>query len=153
MLRPHTTTFKMAESQNQSNSFAFPKAQKLCGQTTIDRLFRDGQGFARFPLRVVYIVNDEPRQGEAPLRMMVSVGKKKFKRAVKRNRVKRLVRETWRLRKHAVEDALDGRGLHVAFLFLSSDLPTYDEIDSAMSKAVDRLVNEVRNAIRHEKKG
>lgn len=133
----------MAESPNQAVSFAFPKSRKLCGETTVDRLFREGVGFSRFPLRVVYIVNDEPRKGEAPLRMMVSVGKKRFKRAVKRNRVKRLVREAWRLRKLDVEAAMEVanvRGLHVAFVFLSNELPSFADVEAAMSKAIDRLV-------------
>lgn len=136
----------MSGTNSQSVSFAFPKACKLCGETTVDRLFREGTGFTRFPLRVVYIVNDEPRKGEAPLRMMVSVGKKRFKRAVKRNRVKRLVRESWRLRKAAVEAAMAEsgvRGLHVAFVFLSADLPTFADVDAAMEKAVERLVHAV----------
>lgn len=136
----------MEESQNQPISFSFPKSQKLCGETTIDRLFREGTGFSRFPLRVVYILNDEPRKGEAPLRMMVSVGKKRFKRANKRNRVKRLVREAWRHRKNVVEAAMEAagvKGMHVAFIFLSNELPTFESVDTAVAKAVDKLVGAI----------
>lgn len=143
----------MTESLPQAVSFAFPKSHKLCGETTVDRLFREGVGFSRFPLRVVYIVNDEPRNGEAPLRMMVSVGKKRFKRAVKRNRVKRLVREAWRLRMADVEAAMkaaDIKGLHVAFVFLSNELPSFADVDAAMAKAVDKLVAVISKAVAAE---
>lgn len=143
----------MAESPTQSVSFAFPKSRKLCGETTVDRLFREGSGFSRFPLRVVYIVNDQPREGEAPLRMMVSVGKKRFKRAVKRNRVKRLVREAWRLRMADVEAAMSEanvRGLHVAFVFLSGELPSFADVDAAMSKAIDKLVSAISKPVAAE---
>lgn len=145
----------MAETQTPSpRPLSFPKAQKLCGETTVDRLFREGTGFSRFPLRVVYIVNDEPRGGEAPLRVMVSVGKKKFKRAVKRNRVKRLIRETWRHRKADVETAMAHggvKGLHVAFVFLSNDLPSCADVDAAMAKSVEKLCSAL--AKRAEAKG
>lgn len=102
---------------------------------------------------MVYIVNDQPREGEAPLRMMVSVGKKRFKRAVKRNRVKRLVREAWRLRKADVEAAMMAagvKGLHVAFIFLSSELPSFADVDAAMAKSIDKLVSSISKPVAAE---
>ncbi len=136
--------FPMTENQDIQTSFSFPKAQKLCGDKPIDRLFASGTGFTRFPLRVVYLLLPKRREGEAPLRMMVSVGKKRFKRAVKRNRVKRLVREAWRLEKPAVEAALarsaEVGALHVAFVFVGKELPDMPTITECVSKATEKLV-------------
>lgn len=134
----------MPDSQSSHTTLAFPKSQKLCGETTIDRLFREGTGFSRFPIRVVYIINNERRAGEHPLRMMVSVGKKRFKRANKRNRVKRLVREAWRHHKDKLQTALETagvQGMHVAIVFLANELPTYDAVDSAVAKVIDKLAS------------
>ncbi len=139
----------MADTNNSAPSFRFPKAQKLWGETSVDMLFARGEGFTRFPLRVVYLVRDESRPGEAPLRMMVSVGKKRFKRAVKRNRVKRLVREAWRLRKGAVERALAAsraKGLYVGFVFVGKELPSMIAVSASMAKAVDKLVDSLSPA-------
>lgn len=100
-------------------------------------------------MRVVYQSLPKCREGEAPLRMMVSVGKKRFKRAVKRNRVKRLVREAWRLNKHAVEAALaesaEVGSLHVAFVFVGKELPDMPTITECVSKAIEKLVAAVKS--------
>lgn len=133
----------MAETLSHSQSYKFPKAQKLWGETSVDLLFTKGTGFSRFPLRVVYLTKSELRAGEAPLRMMVSVGKKRFKRAVKRNRVKRLVREAWRLRKGEVEAAIAAspfKGLYVAFVFIGKELPTMGQVEASVDKSVQKLV-------------
>ncbi len=138
----------MTEKQDIHSKLSFPKAQKLCGDKPIDRLFASGTGFTRFPLRVVYLLLPKRRAGEVPLRMMVSVGKKRFKRAVKRNRVKRLVREAWRLNKAAVESALaastDGGALHVAFVFVGKELPDMPTIMDCVSKASEKLAAAVK---------
>ncbi len=121
----------------------FPKAQKLCGDKAIERLFEKGEAFSRYPFRVVYLPLTELREGEAAVRMLISVGKKRFKRAVKRNRVKRQAREAWRKVKHIVEQAVAAsdtvRGLHVAFIFCGDGLPTTPDVEKAMAKAAARL--------------
>ncbi len=141
--------FPMTENQDIHTSLSFPKAQKLCGDKPIGHLFASGTGFTRFPLRVVYQALPKRREGEAPLRMMVSVGKKRFKRAVKRNRVKRLVREAWRLNKHVVEAALaesdEVGALHVAFVFVGKELPDMPAITECVSKAIEKLVVAVKS--------
>ena len=77
--------------------YTLSKEERLSWKRYIDLLFAKGQSFVAFPLRVVYL----PIEEEMPTRVsfMVSVPKKKFKRAVKRNLIKRRVRETFRVRK------------------------------------------------------
>lgn len=68
---------------------------------------------------------------------MVSVSKKKFKRAVKRNRVKRLIREAYRLNKSSLIGLLQNKGksMDIAFLYLKNELPVYEDIEKALLKA------------------
>lgn len=130
-------------TEGLSTDFRFPKSQKLCGDKPVGELFDRGSAFSRFPLRVVFLLCSERFNGEEPLRMMVSVGKKRFKRAVKRNRVKRLVRESYRLRKQQLQDALEsnypGAALHVAFVFLDKEMPDYAKVDTAMRQSLAKL--------------
>ncbi len=99
------------------------KQERVCSKLLIDRLFNGGKShsMSAYPLRVVYmylqpddVVNDEPNT-----QILVSVPKKCFKRAVKRNRVKRQVREAYRRNRVLVsEKVADGCRLVMAFIWL-----------------------------------
>lgn len=118
------------------------KNERICGEKRINVLFTSGESFVSYPLRVVYLVKDEGAIG-TEIAMMVSVPKKRFKRAVKRNRIKRLVREAYRLNKTCFVDieALRGKSIDVAFMYIKNELPTFEEIESAVVKTA-RLLNE-----------
>ncbi len=75
--------------------------------------------------------------------MLVSVPKKRFKRAVKRNRVKRLVREAYRLNKHELDAQLIGLNINIAFVFLESELPTQKTITRAVLAALQRISTDI----------
>lgn len=80
--------------------YTLSKAERLSRKRDIDLLFAEGQSFIAYPLRVVYTVIEEQRS--VPASILISVSKKKFKRAVKRNAVKRQIRESYRIRKQAL---------------------------------------------------
>lgn len=115
----------------------FPKEEKLCSNKSIDKLFAGGESFIAYPLRVVYIIDDEEDVEKQVASVLISVSKKKFKRAVKRNRVKRLVREAYRLNKSVYVELLQktNKRIDIAFLYLKNELPTYEEIEKAIKKA------------------
>lgn len=79
----------------------------------------------------------------APTNMLVSVSKKKFKRAVKRNRIKRQLRESYRLHKHELITPLQeaNKSLLVAFIYLDKEEHTFKEMEKAINKTV-RLLKE-----------
>jgi len=130
------------ETGERLQTSTFPKAEKLCSTKSIDRLFVSGESFVAYPLRVVFCLEDAAEE-KSPASMMVSVSKKKFKRAVKRNRVKRLVREAYRLNKYDFIQLLENREkrIDIAFLYLKNELPDYAEIEKAIKKTV-RLLSE-----------
>ena len=83
--------------QPQRSMYTLSKSERLCSQILMGELLASGLSFIKYPFRIVYKISSQP--GDYPARIAISVSKKKFKRAVKRNRVKRLVRENFRLHK------------------------------------------------------
>jgi len=119
----------------------FSKEEKLCSTKSIEHLFAKGDSFIAYPLRVVYFLIDEDDKEKQFTSVLISVSKKKFKRAVKRNRVKRLIREAYRLNKLSYIELLqaNNKRLEIAFLYLKDELPTYNEIEKAIRKASFQL--------------
>lgn len=115
----------------------FSKNEKLCSTKSIEKLFSSGSSFIAYPIRVVFSTENEPDRDKQIPAVLISVSKKKFKRAVKRNRVKRLIREAYRLKKSLFHDLLQqkGRSINIAFLYLKDELPEYAEIEKAIQKA------------------
>jgi len=126
---------------NHPNSFS--KSEHLCGEKRITRLFTQGEAFIAYPLRVVYIL--EPKKDIEPVSVMVSVPKKRFKRAVKRNRLKRLMREAYRLNKQLLFEKIEEKQLqlHVAFNYVSDDELDFATVDKKMKLAIQKLLAKI----------
>ena len=122
-------------------SATFRKRERLVSRLLIDQLFGTpaSRSLAQFPLRVVYLLR-ERGDGDEPIQMLVSVPKKRFKHAVDRNRVKRQVREAYRLNKQPLYDALPAdKALTLAFVWLADrHLPT-DEVAVRVETLIRRL--------------
>lgn len=119
--------------------YTLSKEERLSWKRYIDLLFAEGQSFVAFPLRVIYL----PLEEEMPARasFLVSVPKKKFKRAVKRNLIKRQVREAYRVRKYALLDPLEAKGkrMLIAFLYIDKEVYPFSKMEKAMDKAIQLL--------------
>jgi len=107
-------------------SFTYPKKEKVKSKTTIDLLFSEGNSVSKFPLRLVYVENKEANA--VLLKMGVSVSKKYFKKAVDRNYFKRVLRETYRLNKHILLDALE-KPYAVMFFYQTKEHLSFQEIE------------------------
>lgn len=121
----------------------FSKSEHLCGEKRITRLFTEGKAFIAYPLRVIYLV--EPKKDVEPASVMVSVPKKRFKRAVKRNRLKRLMREAYRLNKHSLIEKLNETEMqiHVAFNYVSDDELDFATIDKKIKVALQKIIEKI----------
>lgn len=122
------------------------KSERLDKKKVIEKMFAGGaRSFSVFPLRVVYLPVEEL---EAPVSILVSVSKRRFKRAVKRNRVKRQIREAYRTNKH---DLLAVAGekkcrLAVAFIYLSDRLVDSSLIEERMKTALARITETLQES-------
>ena len=120
------------------------KQERLCSRKLIDSLFKGGgsRAMSGFPLRMVYAMT-ERHEGEPAAQILVSVPKRCFKRAVKRNRIKRLVREAYRLNKHILADALERhepqRSATMAFIYTDSHLHDYATVEQRVRNLLTRL--------------
>jgi ribonuclease P protein component len=82
----------MCPKKTQSSDYAFPKSEKLTSLNAIQAVFRSGQGSFSYPFKITFL----GKQNSLP-QILISVPKRNFKKAVDRNRLKRLIRECYRL--------------------------------------------------------
>jgi len=104
----------------------------------IQRLFKEGKSLSHFPLRVIYM--EMENQGSS-LQSGFTVSTRHFKHAVDRNRIKRLMRESYRLQKNNLVNALvkSNKQLAVFFIFTAAELPKYNDIFEKVGNALDRI--------------
>lgn len=126
-------------------AYTLDKKERLNSKKMIEQLFAGGnKSFPAFPLRVVYMPT-EPAAGEPAVSMMASVSKKRFKRAVLRNRVKRQIREAYRKNKSILTDVLDAQGkrMILAFIWLDNNLRDSAEIEAKMKRMLMHIAEQV----------
>jgi ribonuclease P protein component len=123
------------------NRCTFKKPERISIQKEIDCLFKQGNTFISYPLRVVF--GEQNTLSRAAVSVLISVPKKKIKLAVKRNRMKRLIRETYRLNKAPLIQRFQEKekGLLIAFLYIGNELCQWKEIEVAMQNAL-RILKE-----------
>lgn len=119
-----------------------PKEQRLHKKKEIEQLFEKGKGFNFYPFRVVVYMHDTEEDASIP-RLLVSVSKKRFHHAVKRNKVKRLVREAWRKNKTQLMIRCNEQKkiLDVALVYTATIILSYEEIEKKIKQLSLRLEN------------
>lgn len=122
--------------------FNYPKNEKLKSQNAIDLLFSQGKSVAKYPLRLVYV---EIPSAEEKLQIGVSVSKKYFKKAVDRNRFKRLLREAYRLNKHILNENLEKK-YAMMFFYQTKERLSFQEIQEKTVILFTKLVEAEANS-------
>ena len=123
--------------------FRFSKTERLKSRKQIDALFAEGKSVSVFPVRAVYRFSAATEPG---LKAGVSASKRQFKKAVHRNRIKRLLREAYRLQKEEVLLKTNEAGLSgtIFFLYTGKDLPDFDTLKTAVGKCLHRLTKNIQ---------
>jgi len=109
-----------------------PKQERLCGKKGIDSLLARGRHGSNGPIRYIFATGN----GEDFCRILISVPKKLFKRAVKRNLLKRRIRESWRRLKHEMSPAA---GTDILFIYSTKEVLPYQEIYECMEGIISKI--------------
>lgn len=128
-----------------SKQFTLGKNERLKSRKSIEQLFSEGKKLIAAPYRVLY-TSVSLYKGSSLL-FGTGVSAKIFKKAVDRNRIKRLTREAWRLQKQDLQSRLkeQNKQLHVFFIYTGKELPTYDEAYKKIGlilKKIDKIIGE-----------
>jgi ribonuclease P protein component len=115
-------------------NFRFPKTEKLKSKKTIGQLFSEGDSFIKFPLKLLYLSVGNKEITKAGF----SVPKKNFKKAVDRNRIKRQMREAYRINKHLLKSN-NGSTFALMFLYINKEKVSYESINKAMLALIKKI--------------
>lgn len=114
-------------------NFSLLKTERLCREKEIQELFQRGSSFHLYPLRVIYLPQSAP---DLPHQALFSVPKRNFKRAVDRNKLKRRMREAYRLNKGRLPPMPTRK---LAFVYIGTELATFDTIQKSLLRALEKI--------------
>ena len=125
-------------------AFTLKKEERITSRKLMDKLFNGGgsRAMTSFPVRMVYLEVERESEDEPQAKVLVSVSKRHFKRAVKRNRVKRQLREAYRKNKHIVLDRMQirpGRTVALALIWLDNNLHDTANVEGHVRNLLVRL--------------
>ncbi|PKP50070.1 MAG: ribonuclease P protein component [Bacteroidetes bacterium HGW-Bacteroidetes-11] len=115
----------------------FSKDEKLCSATAITELFSKGKQIFKHPVKLLWL-QSESTEGPC-IKVIISVSKRNFKRAVDRNKIKRILRECYRKNKHIVESVLIGKKFHMGLIYVGKQIPEYNTIEPIIIGLLQRL--------------
>lgn len=129
---------------NEQTDYHFPKNEKLKSKKIIDHLFKSGQSKVFFPVRVVWDYGELTEK--VPAQCTVSVSKKNFSNASDRNRLKRQVRETYRLNKKLLFPVLEEKETQLAImiLYVGKDFTNFSEINRQTRRALTFISKKIQ---------
>lgn len=140
----------------------FRKSERLANYRLRAMLFNEGNSFFHYPYRIQWLCFSEHEEIKTyfpnkavpenatfnyPAKCLISVSKRQMRKAVHRNLLKRLTRETYRKNKNRLYTFLKKEKMLIllAFIYTANRVMTYAEIDAAMQKAIDKLSQKLKN--------
>lgn len=124
--------------------YYFRKEERLCSIKLIEQLYSQGSSFSFYPFRIIYkTVSDL----ETPAQVVITVPKRKFKRAVDRNKIKRRIKEAYR---HSKEDILypqlleKSQQIHLLIIYTGNEINTSVNIRKKLILALERLISKLQ---------
>ncbi len=122
-------------------AFTFKKEERLCSRQLIDQLYEEGHRLRAFPYSVQWLIVPDL----SPCQVMIVAPKRKFRHAVDRNRVRRLTRECYRLRKHTLYQFLKEHGIGIVFsmVYIHNEIMSYEQLSHKMDKLLAALEKDI----------
>ncbi|RIJ37219.1 ribonuclease P protein component [Pontibacter oryzae] len=126
------------QQASQPNSYTFSKEEHLCSKRLISLLFSKSSSFNLYPLRFVYYTPQDLPPGQT--QVLISVSKRYFKRAVDRNRLKRQMREAYRLHKHILYQHPEQAPRLLGILYIGKEKKSFQSIQKKLISGLERCL-------------
>ncbi len=122
-----------------AKQFSLGKNERLKSRKSIEQLFAEGKKIIIAPYRTLYLATNTV--SDSPLRFGTGVSAKTFKRAIDRNRIKRLIKEAYRLQKKELQKkVIDGSiQLNVFIIYTGKEIPNYEEVYKKVGNILIKL--------------
>lgn len=120
--------------------FTFHKKDKLKSKKLIEKLFLEGRSISVYPLRLVYLKTEH--SDDAKIKAGVSVSKRNFRKAVERNRIKRLLREAYRLNKATIFNNIT-TSYALMILYIGKDGTDFASINTKLKQLLSNFTEKV----------
>lgn len=127
-------------------SFAFHKNERLKSRKTIGKIFQEGHTFLSYPLKISWIERESQDSSEFPVQFTQSVSKRRFANATQRNRIRRRIRESYRLNKHLLNNSLNFEGapkIALMVIYIGKEELPYQQIHKATQKWIKMLLKKM----------
>jgi ribonuclease P protein component len=121
------------------------KENRLKSRKAIDLLFTKGKSFSNFPFRICWLLVDD----KIGLKAGFTASSRNFKKATDRNRIKRLIREAYRLQKNNLQEIiqLKNKGVHLFFIYTGKEVPTYEVVFEKTGNVLKRIIKLIDEVI------
>ena len=127
-----------------SKTYTFTKEERLCNKKLIDQLYHNGSSFLCYPFKVSWLMATDLQP--FPAQVLFSVSKKRYKKAVDRNLIKRRIREAYRLHKQEHLYSLLGntdKNIVFSIGFVGKEIAPYDFIEKKVLKLLMQLSEQI----------
>lgn len=125
-----------------AKKFTLKKSERLKSRKCIDELFNAGEGFFIHPFKVYYKLAPEANSKALLLQAGVTASKRNFKKAVDRNKIKRITREAYRLQKEALLQKLTDKqkSMSIFFVYVSKEISSFAQMHEKLRLILERLI-------------
>ncbi|HZI01195.1 MAG TPA: ribonuclease P protein component [Flavisolibacter sp.] len=129
------------EKRNTIRQYTLHKQERLKKRKVIEAIFREGISFGAYPFRVFYLKQARETDADSLLQFGVAVSKKYFKKAVDRNRIKRQIREIYRVEKLSLKARLETeqQTLQLFFVYTGKEKTAFALLQSKLQHILQRL--------------
>ena len=140
----------MADDDRQAEAVkaTFRKSERLCSKVAITELVQNGTVVSHYPFRLHYSCSSYSK-GNSPAQIVISVPKRNFKRAVKRNLLKRRIREAYRLNKSSLYQQITSANLNINILlvYVSAEILPYQQLEQKLIALLQRLAKRLEKSV------